>query len=99
MLARRQYTDILVPSVTASVPRSFCPGTCLARRQHYALCQIPTSCHSCLWATLPCVYDLQSHNMDDLHVHVHVKCLNMLQYFPVPDDLVLCGLQEPGKTP
>ena len=95
MLARRQYTDILVSSVTATVPRSLCPGACLARRQS-TLCQIPTSCHSCFRATLLCVCDLQSHNMADLHVHVQVhvqvKWLRVLQYFPVPDDLVLCGL-------
>ncbi len=35
------------------------------------------------------------HSVDDIGVHVQVKCLRVLQYFPVPDDPVVSkGLEN-----
>ncbi len=35
------------------------------------------------------------HSLDDIHVCLQVKCLRVLQYFPVPDDPVVSkGLEN-----
>jgi len=89
------WLQVNKPQASLAVPHSLSGSHILRRTSHHAVL-----CSVCLQMTFDfslCVTCKAGrvHSLDDICVHVQVKCLRVLQYFPVPDDPVVSkGLEN-----